>query len=162
MTWQKRVLPQYQFVMSQRRIPSVFFPKFIFFNHFIEVFSPQIVHFLTVPLQIHFMQNYFKYFYIWKNFKSFSSLRSFEKKPELSASSVGINIPPTVYQVLTHTRYTLCAHCTVAFSLVGRYIHASPIVSRDRTRTHQWTRPAKASIRRRISHRWGAPRRADW
>jgi hypothetical protein len=34
-----------------------------------------------------------------------------KKNPELSASSVGRDIPPTVYQVLTHKRYTLCAHC---------------------------------------------------
>ena len=47
MTCQKRVWPQYQFVMSKRRIPSVFFIKFIFFEHFFyRLFPQKNLHFL--------------------------------------------------------------------------------------------------------------------
>ena len=43
-------------------------------------------------------------------FNSFSRPRFYkEKKPQLSASSVGRDIPTTSYYVLTHMRYTLCA-----------------------------------------------------
>ncbi len=51
-------------VMSQRRIPSVFFSQIYIFKTFYRDFPPQNVHLLNVSLQKHFMQKYFKYFYI--------------------------------------------------------------------------------------------------
>jgi hypothetical protein len=34
-----------------------------------------------------------------------------KKKTQLYASSVGRDIPSTIFYVLTHTGYVLCAHC---------------------------------------------------
>jgi hypothetical protein len=42
----KKVWPQYQFVMSKRRIPLVFFIKFIFLKHFIGISPPKMYLFL--------------------------------------------------------------------------------------------------------------------
>ncbi len=44
--WQKSFWPQYQFVLSKRRIPSVFFLKFVFSKLFIAIFTLKMYNFL--------------------------------------------------------------------------------------------------------------------
>jgi hypothetical protein len=63
MKWQETVLPQYQFVMSKRRIPSVFFK---FFQTFYIHICPQNVPFFYMPIQMDFKQKYFKYLHLWR------------------------------------------------------------------------------------------------
>jgi hypothetical protein len=111
MTWQKRFLPQYQCVMSQRRIPSVFFPKFIFLKHFIGIFPLKMYTYLMCPFKSISCKNILGIFTFVKIFNHSPAQDLSNKKTELSTSSVGRDIPPTVYQVLTHKHYTLCAHC---------------------------------------------------
>ncbi len=58
-----------------------------------------------MPIQRCFIQNSFEYLLLII-FQSFSRPRSSEqKKPQLSASPMELNIPPTIYKILTHGRY---------------------------------------------------------
>ncbi len=50
--------PQYQFVLSNRRIPSFFF-KFIFSKLFIAIFTLKMYRFFYMPIQMDFKQNFF-------------------------------------------------------------------------------------------------------
>ncbi len=110
MKWQESVWPQFQFVMSKRRIPSVFSQIFLF-QFFLGIFTFKIYSFFIC--QFKWISN--------KNFQVFTFVKilnhspaqelSNKKKSQLSASSVGWGIPPIIYLVLTQTRYTLCVHC---------------------------------------------------
>ncbi len=63
---------------------------------------------------MHFKQKYFlKYFFTFVEILNHSPTKdlSNRKKQQFSASNVGRDNPPTIYKVLTHKRYTLCAHC---------------------------------------------------
>ncbi len=51
-------------VLCPREESLQFFSQSYIFKTFYRDFSPQSVHLLNVSLQKHFMQKYFKYFYI--------------------------------------------------------------------------------------------------
>ncbi len=112
--WQKRFWPQYQFVMSKKRTPSVFFLKIYLFQTFIAIFTLKMYSFFIC--QFKWISNKIFYLFTFVKILPHSPAQDFlnKKKPQLSASSVGSDIPPTIYKVLTQTRYTLCAHCRVS------------------------------------------------
>ncbi len=97
----------------QEKNSFIFLSNLSFLN-ILYAFSPKKCTFFWYANSNAFQPKIFYVFLHLLKLKSFSNPKSFKyKKTELSASSVGKYIAPTVYQVLTHTRYNLCAHCMI-------------------------------------------------
>jgi hypothetical protein len=88
--------------MSKRRIPSVLFLN-LSFETFYRHFPPQNVPFLMCQFKC-ISGKYILSIFTFAKTLNHSPAQNLpnKKKPELSGSSVGRDIPPTVYQVLTN------------------------------------------------------------
>ncbi len=91
----------------KRSIPSIIFSNIYFLNQAWH-FCPQNVHYLGAnSYAVH--TKYFKHFLHLLKFWIILQPKIFQiEKTELSASSVGRDIPPTIYK-FWHTRAILCA-----------------------------------------------------